>query len=257
MARRSALSENGPMTAMDTDTLSAHAPVKPHQGLNRLVWMSVIALLLVLLWDASGWDTAVMHRIAGPEGFALKNNWWLQTALHDTARKSSELVYLLLCLMVLWPMGPFRESTRRQQLAVLAGITLSLLAVSLIKHASLTSCPWSLQDFGGTARYVSHWSFGQTDGGGGQCFPGGHASAAFAFWSVCLPGLLSAQSHRQRRGRWLFALVLASGVLFGLAQTLRGAHFPSHTLWTALICWAVGLATYLLLHRDRTPANAD
>ena len=243
------------MTAMQTETLSVQPPSQTRQALRRLVWMSVLALVLVLLWDASGWDTAVMHRIAGPEGFSLKGNWWLQTVLHDTAKKISVLVYLLLWLMVLKPMGPFRESTRRQQMAVLLGVTLSLLAVSLIKQVSLTSCPWSLQDFGGTARYVSHWSFGQSDGGGGQCFPGGHASAAFAFWSVCLPGLMSDQVHRQRRGRWVFALVLASGALFGLAQTLRGAHYPSHTLWTAWICWVIGLACYLLLRQS--PATAQ
>jgi membrane-associated PAP2 superfamily phosphatase len=240
---------------MNPDTLTAQTPVQPLQALRRLLWMSGLALLLVLLWDASGWDTTVMHRIGGPEGFALQGNWWLQTVLHDTAKKVSVLAYLLLWLMVLRPLGVFRESTRRQQLAVLFGITLSLLVVSLLKHTSLTSCPWSLQDFGGSARYVSHWSFGQSDGGGGQCFPGGHASAAFAFWSVCLPGLTSQEAHRQRRGRWLFMLVLASGVLFGLAQTLRGAHYPSHTLWTALICWAVGLASYLLLARPRPAAQ--
>ena len=231
-------------------------PDQTRPVLHRLLWMSAFALVLALLWDASGWDTAVMHLIAGPEGFTLKSNWWLQTVLHDTAKKLSVVVYLFLWVMVLRPMGPFRESTRRQRLAVLLGITLSLLAVSLIKQTSLTSCPWSLQDFGGTARYVSHWSLGQSDGGGGQCFPGGHASAAFAFWSVCLPGLMSQQAHRQRRGRWLFAVVLASGALFGLAQTLRGAHYPSHTLWTALICWGVGLVTYLLLHREPQAANA-
>ena len=30
----------------------------------------------------------------------------------------------------------------------------------------------------------------------------------------------------------------------GLTQTLRGAHFPSHTLWTALVCWGVALANH-------------
>ena len=31
-------------------------------------------------------------------------------------------------------------------------------------------------------------------------------------------------------------------LVFGLAQTLRGAHHPSHTLWTAWLCAAVGVA---------------
>ena len=36
-------------------------------------------------------------------------------------------------------------------------------------------------------------------------------------------------------------MVLGLGVLLGLTQTLRGAHYPSHTAWTALICGAVAL----------------
>ena len=37
---------------------------------------------------------------------------------------------------------------------------------------------------------------------------------------------------------WL-AAVLVAGSLFGWAQLARGAHYPSHTLWTAWWCWVV------------------
>ena len=37
---------------------------------------------------------------------------------------------------------------------------------------------------------------------------------------------------------WL-AAALGAGLLLGLAQQMRGAHFMSHTLWTAWICWTV------------------
>jgi membrane-associated PAP2 superfamily phosphatase len=30
---------------------------------------------------------------------------------------------------------------------------------------------------------------------------------------------------------------LGTGGLLGISQQLRGAHFMSHTLWTAWICW--------------------
>lgn len=32
------------------------------------------------------------------------------------------------------------------------------------------------------------------------------------------------------------------GVVYGVGQMLRGAHYPSHTMWTGWICWAVTLA---------------
>jgi membrane-associated PAP2 superfamily phosphatase len=44
----------------------------------------------------------------------------------------------------------------------------------------------------------------------------------------------------ERSGLVLFAVILA-GVVFGFAQQLRGAHFISHDLTTALICWSVTL----------------
>jgi membrane-associated PAP2 superfamily phosphatase len=30
---------------------------------------------------------------------------------------------------------------------------------------------------------------------------------------------------------------VAVGLLLGLGQQLRGAHFMSHTLWSGLLCW--------------------
>ena len=40
--------------------------------------------------------------------------------------------------------------------------------------------------------------------------------------------------------------VLLMGLVLGLTQTLRGAHYPSHTFWTAFICWAVALLNHWL-----------
>jgi membrane-associated PAP2 superfamily phosphatase len=35
------------------------------------------------------------------------------------------------------------------------------------------------------------------------------------------------------------ALALAAGSVLGLSQQMRGAHFMSHTLWTAWLCWTL------------------
>ena len=36
--------------------------------------------------------------------------------------------------------------------------------------------------------------------------------------------------------------------VLGAAQTLRGAHYPSHTLYTAWICWSLCASTFHLAH---------
>lgn len=52
---------------------------------------------------------------------------------------------------------------------------------------------------------------------------------------------------------WLLAVVLA-GLLFGGAQFLRGAHAPSHTLWTAWLCWALSASLLGRRRLRRSPA---
>ena len=54
------------------------------------------------------------------------------------------------------------------------------------------------------------------------------------------------------RAAWIcFATALLAGITVGLAQQIRGAHYLSHTLWTAWLCWFVTLACYGFLTRDR------
>jgi membrane-associated PAP2 superfamily phosphatase len=164
--------------------------------------------------------------------------------MHTGAKQLAVLIYLGVLAMTVWPQGIWRQLQRRQRWEIAAGITLSLLAVTAIKRISLTSCPWDLQAFGGVVSYVSHWSWGKADGGGGSCFPGGHASSAFAFIALSLPWLTSKDTDQQRLGQAMTGVIVLIGLVLGLAQTLRGAHYPSHTAWTALFCAATAWANH-------------
>jgi membrane-associated PAP2 superfamily phosphatase len=143
---------------------------------------------------------------------------------------------LLLCLGAWWPQGwlarlPF---ARRLQLAV--STLVCVLAVAAVKSLNASSCPWDLGPFGGLVQPASHWQgFLAGDGGSGHCFPAGHASAGFAFMS----GYFAFRQSQARLARAWLALATAGGLVLGLGQQLRGAHFLSHTLWTAALCWAV------------------
>jgi membrane-associated PAP2 superfamily phosphatase len=211
--------------------------------------------VLTALWDMGGLDLAVMRLIGSPTGFPLQHTWFLERVLHEGVRQAATGVFLLLVVWALWPARwsagrlAALNLPRRERWAVVSMVVLSLVAVNLIKNASQTSCPWDLQVFGGPAVYVSHWSWGLADGGTGRCFPGGHASSAFAFLGLCLPWLMPAANAQRERGvgmRWLFAVLLA-GVVAGVVQTVRGAHYPSHSLWTLVICGGVSLALWRLL----------
>ena len=224
----------------------------------RSPWLlGTLALLaFVLLWDASGLDLRIMQLWGTAQGFPLKTHPWLSQILHNRGKQAAVLCFLLLWLLVWLPLGPWRALARRERLAAALAVTTSVMTVSLLKHFSLTSCPWDLRLFGGPADYVSHWAWGVADHGGGQCFPGGHASSAFGFLAAGLPFVLSGQHSLRRHGLRLLAGTVLVGLGFGLTQTVRGAHYPSHTLWTAWICWTVGLLVYHLT-APRKPERPD
>jgi membrane-associated PAP2 superfamily phosphatase len=214
-------------------------PVTRAQRRRDLAWcLGLLAALL--LWDWAAVDLGLMRRFASPSGFAWREHWVTTVVLHQGGRAVGWLVLAAL-VWQLWRPLPFaRDLPLAERRWWLASSLLCLLVIPLLKHASLTSCPWSLIEFGGTARYVSHWQWGVADGGSGGCFPSGHASAAFSF----LAGYFALrQRHPLAAKRWLWGVVTL-GLVFGAGQTWRGAHYPSHTLWTAWICLAVTLASH-------------
>jgi membrane-associated PAP2 superfamily phosphatase len=202
--------------------------------------VTVGALLLLAAWDVSGADLTLSHWIAGPAGFPWRDAWLTRVVLHDGGRWLSGLVLAVLTLAV-WRRSPAGPS-RAARFGALGVVLLGLVVVPSLKRASATSCPWDLAEFGGTAHYVSHWQFGLADGGPGHCFPSGHAVAAFAF--VALYFLW--RPHQPGRARAWLAGTLVVGAVFGVAQWLRGAHYVSHVLWAAWICWTVAALAFRL-----------
>lgn len=222
--------------------------------------ITMLGITATLLWDITGLDLWLVSLLADSHGFGLRHQWWLETLLHDMTRHLATLAYLLLLLMVWRPVGVFRRLALVQRVEAMAGITLGLLAIAWIKKNSLTSCPWDLQMFGGIAQYTSHWAWGVSDGGSAHCFPGGHASAALGYLALALPWLTSPATADQRLGWRIFWLVLLAGLVLGLTQTLRGAHYPSHTLWTGLICWMAALfnhQAFVLVQRGKLAWSAS
>lgn len=197
----------------------------------------LLALILLLAWDASGLDLWAMRQAGDAGGFALREAWATRGLIHQGGRQLSYLAMGFIVLVNLWPRLLPRLGTRERRWWLLT--TLACLAViSLIKRFSLTSCPWDLAEFGGAAQYVSHWAWGVRDGGGGHCFPSGHASAAFGYLAG---GWALARAYPRAARGWLVGAIVL-GAIYGLGQMLRGAHFPSHTMWTGWICWAATLA---------------
>jgi membrane-associated PAP2 superfamily phosphatase len=199
------------------------------------LWL-VMSFLLLLVWDASGLDLVLTRAVGDAQGFAWRDNWVLDNLFHEGGRRLALVALALLAFDAWRPMlaGP----TRRDRLFWWLVVLFSALAIPVLKQASLTSCPWDLAEFGGTAFYRSHWLWAMPDGGPGRCFPSGHAVSAFAF----IGQYFLWRGTRPQLARRLLWVVLAVGALFALTQFLRGAHYVSHSLWSAWLCAALALA---------------
>jgi membrane-associated PAP2 superfamily phosphatase len=219
-----------------------------------LLWLG-LPLLAVLLWDITPADQLVAHWYGTAQGFALQDNYWLSHILHTRARQVGVLLGLYCVLGIWWPVGPLRRCTRRERVWLACMVWVCAAGIALLKATSHTSCPSDLQAFGGAARYVWHFARNATagDGGPGHCFPSGHASTFFSF----LPIFWVLRRHHARWAWQVLAVLVVLGLALSWVQVLRGAHYPSHVLWTAWLCWAASaLASPWLAARPTSGTNA-
>lgn len=215
---------------------------------GALLW----GLLWLGCWDASGLDMTITRWYGDAHGFVWRDHPLLSRVLHDQARQLGWVMVWGITAWAVWPMGVWRTASRGERWGLVAAIWLSLLLIVALKRWSLSSCPWDLAEFGGKAVYVSHWVWGVADGGGGHCFPGGHASTAFALFA--LPLWLWSRSPVWSRS--LLVLVWLIGLGLGWVQQMRGAHHLSHNLWTAWLCAATAWAVrWQVLRLNRPPEH--
>ena len=202
-------------------------------GLRADVGVALVSLLLLSAWEASGWDLALIRLVGGPGGLPWRDGFVVSRLLHDGGRWLAGLVLAFQVLDLVRPVvvGP----SRRERVVGLALTLACLVLVPGLKRLTATSCPWDTVEFGGVAGYVPHWMLTVADGGPGHCFPSGHAVSAFAFLSLHFLW----RAHRPAWARGALAAVFVSGALFGAAQMTRGAHYASHTLWSAWFCWVL------------------
>lgn len=219
------------------------------------VLVLLVGLAALALWEWSRLDLPLVRLYATEQGFAWRDHWLTAKVLHDGARLVGWAFFFTLLASVWRPRLLLPEVPRRERIWWILTTLVCVALIPLMKRVSTTSCPWSLVQFGGEfARYVPHWVLGSQDGGPGGCFPSGHASTAFAL----LPGWFAIRDHAPRAARLFLAVVVTCGALLAWVQMMRGAHYLSHSLWTAFICWTVSVISWhgLQAWRDRKRLDA-
>ncbi|TJZ78812.1 phosphatase PAP2 family protein [Chitiniphilus eburneus] len=214
-------------------------------------WMVHLGLPLLLglwLWlgyPATGLDDLIVGAYFDPvaRNFPLQNQALLATGLHSGTR----LVMILIgvAMLGIW-LASFIDLRWRGQRRRAGWIFLAMLVstsvVSLLKSHSIHHCPWDIVDYGGYAPRLSLFDALPSGIAPGRCFPAGHASGGFALMAF----YFGWRDRWPRRARLALWLGLAAGWAMGWTQTMRGAHFPSHTLWAAWVVWLTLLALYCI-----------
>jgi membrane-associated PAP2 superfamily phosphatase len=210
--------------------------------------ISALSLVGITLW--TDWDIKLADRAFDINAgvFPMRHVWLTETFNHVILKSAFITLALVIVLRVVWDIA--RPGTwtwlRRFQLRVIAlSAVLIPTAISLIKQASDSHCPWDLQRYGGTEPYVRLFEYLPAGISPGHCMPGGHASSAL--WMISLSVLFV--PNRMLHATVVFAASLTFGISVGWLQQLRGAHVLTHTLWSAWIALLIVLIITTCLDR--------
>lgn len=236
---------------MRSQTKLARSPAvtkSPVTLFELAVWPSVVFVFLLALLQLGGVDEFVagLFYDPGQRVFPLKHDFWAERILHDESRRG--MIGLALIVLAVWlaSLTTDRLKDWRNLLGYLLLVTLlSVGAANLLKEISNMDCPWDLVEFGGSRIHFDLFQDKPDELPRGRCFPGGHSSGGFALFALYFVG-----RRRGYRRTWLMlAPAILIGSVFALDQWARGAHFPSHDLTTAYICWMIALITYAWFFR--------
>jgi membrane-associated PAP2 superfamily phosphatase len=175
-------------------------------------------------------------------------NWWIDDVVHTGGRWAVRLVVVL--AFALWVATFLERSLRglRRPAGYLAvAIVATVGSVGLLKTLTNVDCPWDLQAFGGSFPYVNLFATRPVDLRHAQCFPAAHASSGYSLMAL----YFVAYERSRKRAIAGLAVGVLLGLVFGIAQQARGAHFASHDLWSAVLAWIMSLTVYAFAFRAR------
>jgi membrane-associated PAP2 superfamily phosphatase len=227
----------------------------PERAMRFWVLHAIVPVLLFIVLVIVGewftvdlWLARHLYQLEGGQ-WSLKNDWLFSVILHDHARKLLVMFALSVLILALSSLKISKLKCWKKHLwfLFLALITPPIL-VAIGKTITHMDCPWSLSEFGGSNPYFGLFENHPGIWNYGKCFPAGHASGGYSLIALYFFFL-------QVRPKWKkygLYLGLFTGLVFGIVQQLRGAHFVSHDLWSLAICWASSLTLYWFFYESES-----
>lgn len=205
----------------------------------------IFILLMVLVYPHTHLDTRITDLFydAQLHRFTLKNDPLLAVWMH--VRLKWLMVVIALTSLVFALFSYRLSSLKAYRLSlwwVFAGMVISTTAVSIFKHYSVHGCPWDIEIYGGSLPLLDLFAALPSGAEAGGCFPAGHPSGGFALMAF----YFAFMDIKPRFSVFMLWIGLLMGLLMGVVQIMRGAHFLSHVLWSGWLVWVVLLALYWL-----------
>ena len=210
--------------------------------------IGVTALLALLAWELrnSGWDLRIEDYFYDPalHAFSLRHSPWIELIGHQLLL-ALPIGVALLALLAALASAQWASLHRWRTVlwTLFAALSIGPLLIGVLKQFTAAHCPWDLLRYGGYADYVQNW-FAHSRAESGHCLPNAHAGAGFSLVALYFAGWASGRP----RWRWSgLAIGLAAGLIFSLVRSAQGAHFASHSVWSALIDWSVASLVFMPL----------
>jgi membrane-associated PAP2 superfamily phosphatase len=209
-------------------------------------------ILTAIFFEYSGFDLWWVSHFYDEQtqSWPFRKHWLFETVIHQGGR-DLDLVAGLAWLVVfaLSFFLPIFKKQRRLMVYFLVAAGAGPLLVGVGKHLTHIYTPWELSFFSGTLPHIRLFDPVPPGLGVGHAFPAGHASGGYAFLS-----LYFVMGHLDN-SRKIYGLMtgLSLVLIFGVGQQVRGAHFPSHDLFTLVICWYSALIFYRVFFPEQYP----
>ena len=234
--------------ALLTNQVKAASFYWQHLWLPLLACAALSVLLMGL--GADQWLADWLYAWQG-HAWALQSSPLVQGVIHEGGRQASKWAWYAVAMGLLLALLHRPLAAWRWPLAYLLASTLLATAlVAAMKRGTHMDCPWDLLRYGGEKPFYGLFTRRPMGLASAGCFPAGHASAGYAWVALYFFFLAT----RPRWRWWGLGCALAAGLVFGIAQQLRGAHFLSHDAWALMVCWLVALSLYRLLLVPRVRA---
>lgn len=205
---------------------------------------AIVSLVLMVFFHETGIDEKLSSHFFIKNEWIYRDNFFLEKILHKGGVLFSSAI--LVGLIIYFFSLLIKKTSDKKRINYIGFIIIStlitIISIFFFKRWSTLPCPWNSTIYGGGTIRPTIWQMFSLNFPNAHCFPGGHSSAGYSLLSIYFGHLCI---YGKRNYMSLLPGVLL-GVIFGITQQMRGAHYLSHDMGTIFVSIMSSWVTYRL-----------